>query len=164
MAGSMRKMAVYLGLVEDEDGYEDYDQSYDGDYEPEQGYDTQEPAATRAIRVTRPDERAPAPSGRSAAAAAAEGYRITTLHPRTYNEARQIGEQFRDGSPVIMNLSDMDDSDAKRLVDFAAGLVFGRHGSIEKVTQKVFLLTPHNVEITAEDKSRMAGAGFFNQS
>ena len=93
-----------------------------------------------------------------------DAYRITTLHPRTYNEARTIGEHFRDGTPVIMNLTEMGDADAKRLVDFAAGLVFGRHGSIERVTQKVFLLTPANVEITAEDKSRLAGAGFFNQS
>lgn len=169
MAGAMRKMAVYLGLVEDE-GYDDeqgYDQGYDG---ADGSYDAREHGAPRAIRMARPDDR---PAERQAATAVAprggtvteaEPYRITTLHPRTYNEARVIGEQFRDGSPVIMNLSDMDDSDAKRLVDFAAGLVFGRHGSIEKVTQKVFLLTPANVEITAEDKSRMAGAGFFNQS
>jgi FtsZ-interacting cell division protein YlmF len=61
-----------------------------------------------------------------------EGYRITTLHPRTYNEARQIGEHFRSGTPVIMNLTEMDDTDAKRLVDFAAGLIFGLHGSIER--------------------------------
>ena len=91
-------------------------------------------------------------------------YRITTLHPRTYNEARTIGEHFREGVPVIMNLTDMDDSDAKRLVDFSAGLVFGLHGSIERVTQKVFLLTPANVEIAAEDKSAIAEGGFFNQS
>jgi cell division inhibitor SepF len=93
-----------------------------------------------------------------------EPYRITTLHPRTYNEARTIGEQFRDGTPVIMNLTEMDDTDAKRLVDFAAGLVFGLHGSIERVTQKVFLLSPANVDVTAEDKARIAEGGFFNQS
>ena len=69
-------------------------------------------------------------------------YRITTVHPRTYNEARTIGEHFRDGTPVIMNLTEMHDTDAKRLVDFAAGLVFGLHGSIERVTNKVFLLSP----------------------
>ncbi len=68
--------------------------------------------------------------------------RITTLHPRTYNEARVIGENFRDGVPVIMNLSEMDDTDAKRLVDFAAGLVFSVRGTIERVTNKVFLLSP----------------------
>lgn len=93
-----------------------------------------------------------------------EPYRITTLHPRTYNEARTIGEHFREGTPVIMNLTEMDDTDAKRLVDFAAGLVFGLHGSIERVTQKVFLLSPANVDVTAEDKARIAEGGFFNQS
>jgi cell division inhibitor SepF len=100
----------------------------------------------------------------AASVALAEPYRITTLHPRTYNEARQIGEQFREGTPVIMNLTEMDDVDAKRLVDFAAGLVFGCHGTIERVTQKVFLLSPANVDVTAEDKARIAEGGFFNQS
>jgi cell division inhibitor SepF len=176
MAGAMRKMAVYLGLVEDEDldGYED------------DNFDEREHVVRRseepALRMTRPDElpeRSERPSRREPRASARhevhhevqqepidalDAYRITTVHPRNYNEARVIGEHFRDGTPVIMNLTDMDDSDAKRLVDFAAGLVFGRHGSIERVTQKVFLLTPANVEITAEDKSRLAGAGFFNQS
>jgi cell division inhibitor SepF len=89
--------------------------------------------------------------------------RIITIHPRTYNEARTIGEHFRDGVPVIMNLSDMEDVDAKRLVDFAAGLIFGLRGTIERVTSKVFLLSPNNVSVAAEDKERIAG-GFFNQS
>lgn len=161
MAGAMRKMAVYLGLVEDED--------VDGGYDDDEGYDERTHVVRRSdeptLRVTRPDEvpeRQAAP--RRESVDALEAYRITTVHPRNYNEARIIGEHFRDGTPVIMNLTDMDDADAKRLVDFAAGLVFGRHGSIERVTQKVFLLTPANVEITPEDKSRMAGAGFFNQS
>jgi cell division inhibitor SepF len=95
---------------------------------------------------------------------AGDPQRITTVHPRTYNEARTIGEHFRSAVPVIMNLTEMDDADAKRLVDFSAGLVFGLHGSIERVTNKVFLLTPANIEITAEDKSRIAEGGFFNQS
>jgi len=102
--------------------------------------------------------------GGGGGSAAAEAYRITTLHPRTYNEARTIGEHFRDGTPVIMNLTEMSDSDAKRLVDFAAGLVFGLRGSIERVTQRVFLLSPANVDVTAEDKARIAEGGFFNQS
>jgi cell division inhibitor SepF len=95
---------------------------------------------------------------------APQPYRITTLHPRTYNEARTIGERFRDGMPVIMNLTEMDDSDAKRLVDFAAGLSFGLRGSIERVTAKVFLISPQNVDVTAEDKARIREGGFFNQS
>ncbi len=94
----------------------------------------------------------------------AELSRITTLHPRTYNEARTVGENYRDGTPVIMNLSEMDDNDAKRLVDFAAGLIFATRGSIERVTSKVFLLSPPNVSVAAEDKARIADGGFFNQS
>nr|WP_284287416.1 cell division protein SepF [Angustibacter aerolatus] len=90
--------------------------------------------------------------------------RITTIHPRTYNEAKTIGEAFRQGVPVIMNLSDMDDADAKRLVDFAAGLVFGLHGAIERVTSKVFLLSPAHVEVLTEDKQPVAPSGLFNQS
>jgi cell division inhibitor SepF len=91
-------------------------------------------------------------------------YQITTLHPTTYNEARTIGEHFRDGVPVIMNLTEMDESDAKRLVDFAAGLVFGLRGNFERVTNRVFLLSPANVQVTAEDKAKIAEGGFFNQS
>ena len=98
------------------------------------------------------------------APAMAELHRITTIHPRTYNEARTIGEHFRESVPVIMNLTEMDDADAKRLVDFAAGLSFGLRGSIERVTNKVFLLSPQNVHVTAEDKARIAEGGFFNQS
>jgi cell division inhibitor SepF len=91
--------------------------------------------------------------------------RITTIHPRTYNEAKTIGESFRDGTPVIMNLSDMSDADAKRLVDFAAGLVFGLHGAIERVTSKVFLLSPAHVEVATEEAEASPTArGFFNQS
>jgi cell division inhibitor SepF len=88
--------------------------------------------------------------------------KITTLHPRSYSEARTIGEQYRDGTPVIMNLTEMDEADAKRLVDFAAGLAFGLRGSIEKVTNRVFLLSPPNVDVAAEDKRRLAEGAFFN--
>ena len=91
-------------------------------------------------------------------------YQITTLHPTTYREARTIGEHFRDGVPVIMNLTEMDESDARRLVDFAAGLAFGLRGKIERVTNRVFLLSPANVQVTAEDKAKIAEGGFFNQS
>ncbi len=160
----MRKMAVYLGLVEDEehDGYDGYDgEGYD---EPSPNV-VRRPDAPAQLRVTRPDETAVSYTPpRRTAVEAVDAYRITTMHPRTYNEARTIGEHFREGIPVIMNLTDMDDADAKRLVDFSAGLVFGMHGSIERVTNKVFLLTPANVEITAEDKSMIAEGGFFNQS
>jgi cell division inhibitor SepF len=87
--------------------------------------------------------------------------KITTLHPRSYMEARTIGERYRDGAPVIMNLTDMADADAKRLVDFAAGLAFAMRGSMDKVTNKVFLISPPDVDVTAEDRRRIAEGGFF---
>ena len=90
--------------------------------------------------------------------------RIITLHPRFYNEARTIGEHFREGNPVIINLTDMDESEHKRLVDFASGLAFGLHGTIERVTKKVFLISPANLQVSSEDKSTAAQASFFNQS
>src|SRR4051812_31931790 len=248
MAGAMRKMGIYLGLVEDDDarGYGRYDarqaehpdddrryggryadERYDGRYDDEYSGNyvddelevddapparDPEPLPVRRERAARPIGLAPAgpsrasamsgsgsanaglgnsamssaPVGATAAklvvrepvaavaepapaptpapAPAPQPYRITTLHPRTYNEARTIGERFRDGMPVIMNLTEMDDSDAKRLVDFAAGLSFGLRGSIERVTAKVFLLSPQNVDVTAEDKARIREGGFFNQS
>ena len=164
MASAMRKMAVYLGLVEDDrryaENYEAYDE-YDDYDEPADEVEPAAPAApARADYAGYPtDHRIETVSPQQVELA-----RITTLHPRTYNEARNIGEHFRDGTPVIMNLTEMVDSDARRLVDFAAGLIFGLRGSIDKVTNKVFLLSPANVEVTAEDKARIAERGFFNQS
>jgi cell division inhibitor SepF len=175
MASAMRKMAVYLGLVEDDHRYDD---RYSGDFDPEE-YDEHgdqgdqgdllDPADRAEIYVGHAE--AGLENGRTTSewhagtmTQTTDLARITTLHPRTYNEARTIGEHFRDGTPVIMNLTEMVDSDAKRLVDFAAGLIFGLRGSIERVTNKVFLLSPANVEVAAEDKARIVERGFFNQS
>jgi cell division inhibitor SepF len=171
MAGAMRKAMVYLGLVEEDDryDYDEYDQ-YDGDgTDPNDdrraGVTSHRTAGATALREDRHGAVATMPDRRPSASASSRAFdRITTIHPRTYNEAKQIGESFRESTPVIMNLSDMDDSDAKRLVDFAAGLVFGLRGTIERVTNKVFLLSPADVTVTAEDKARMAESGFFNQS
>ena len=87
--------------------------------------------------------------------------RIVTLNPTGYSEARDIGEAFRDGNPVIMNLTEMDNADAKRLVDFAAGLAFALRGAMDKVTNKVFLLSPPDIDVTAEDRRRLAEGGMF---
>lgn len=95
---------------------------------------------------------------------APSAYRIITLQPRSYNEARTIGEHYRLGNPVIINLDDMEEAERKRLVDFASGLVFGLHGTIERVSLKVFLLSPANVNVSTEDKAAAAQASFFNQS
>lgn len=164
MAGALRKTMVYLGLAE-EDASQDRYGDYDG-YDDSDGYD-EEPAqdAGHTAAVTQlPTKRAVASVVRDVEVGRLS--RITTIHPRTYNEAKNIGEWFRDQVPVIMNLSDMDDADAKRLVDFAAGLVFGLHGSIERVTSKVFLLSPAHVEVSADqpEVAPAATRGFFNQS
>ena len=138
--------------------YEEYDEYAEAEVVPVRrvaagrGWEDAEPRAMAPVHDYREPVDEPA------------SYRITTLHPRTYNEARTIGEHFREHVPVIMNLTEMDDADAKRLVDFAAGLSFGLRGSIERVTNKVFLLSPQNITVTAEDKARIAEGGFFNQS
>jgi cell division inhibitor SepF len=90
--------------------------------------------------------------------------RIVTLHPTSFAEARAIGEHYRDGTPVIMNLTELDDADARRLVDFAAGLAFAMRGSMDKVTNKVFLISPPNQDPTAEDKRRIAEGGLLNRT
>jgi len=160
----MHKMAVYLGLVEEDRRYDDGFDSYEEytEYEEQPEELPSEPAGQANLLAGDMSTAAARPAGTTVQAT--DLTRITTLHPRTYNEARTIGEHFREGTPVIMNLTEMVDSDAKRLVDFAAGLIFGLRGSIERVTNKVFLLSPANIEVTAEDKARMAERGFFNQS
>ena len=158
MANALKRVANYLGLMDD----------------PE--FDT--PIATSTAPATTSSDvrikpRSPRPVSSVATTSSAEVApqlelpvldRIVTLHPRFYNEARTIGEHFRLGNPVIINLTDMDESEHKRLVDFASGLAFGLHGTIERVTKKVFLLSPANVSIDVEDKSAAAQASFFNQS
>jgi cell division inhibitor SepF len=169
MAERLKRAAAWLGLVTD-DRYADYDDAADFDDVTEDD-SAREPLDTpeRPATVTPLESRRPAAVAAAATTTlaphprTADMSRIMTVHPRTYNEARIVGEYFRDGVPVIMNLSDMEDVDAKRLVDFAAGLIFGLRGSIERVTSKVFLLSPHDVTVAAEDKERIAG-GFFNQS
>ena len=164
MSGAMRRIGEYLGLLEDTGRYDEYADDTSSEIETTtQGRVEERPRERRPAPVADLSERrrpAPVPT----TGTVSELSRITALHPRTYNEARTIGERFRDGMPVIMNLTEMDDSDAKRLVDFAAGLSFGLRGSIERVTAKVFLLSPQNVDVTAEDKARIREGGFFNQS
>ncbi|WP_127128293.1 cell division protein SepF [Georgenia sp. SYP-B2076] len=163
MAGTMRKMMEYLSLAEPEDElYEDAEA---------EGYrDEEEPA--REARPDRTEHRAEVtPISRAAVLRTEEPVvtedlrRIVTVHPSTYNEARVIGEAFREGTPVIMNLTGMSESDAKRMVDFSAGLVFGLHGAIERVTNRVFLLSPATVEVDNDrpDGDRRSGR-FFNQN
>ncbi len=144
MASSVRKMAVYLGLMEDQ--------------EPT----TAPVAASRPLRTV---ESLPGVSTPTEAPSISDGVsRITTLHPRSYNDAKPVGSYFRQGIPVIMNLTELNDIDARRIVDFAAGLTFGLNGRIERITSKVFLLSPANVDLGASARAQLLEDGFYNQS
>jgi cell division inhibitor SepF len=143
--GSVRKASAWLGLVEDND-----ERYYDDEYaESDRAGDSW---------VTDPRVRVVSETAQE------EGRRIATVSPDGFRDARSIGELFRDGVPVIMNLTSMEPADAKRVVDFAAGLTFGLRGSIERVATRVFLLTPADTQIVNGEPGTHAQDGFFNQS
>lgn len=160
MAGALRKTMLYLGLADGDGEREQYVDEYD---EPEAMMVDDYEAEVTPLHPQSAPARATAAS---ALHSGGEIRRITTIHPRSYNDARKIGEAFRANTPVIMNLSDMDDADAKRLVDFAAGLILGLQGTLERVTNKVFLLSPASVEVTGEAgrPGETSRGSFFNQS
>jgi cell division inhibitor SepF len=154
MAGVWKKTLNYLGLVEDdEDFVEDMPEA--------------EPAPVRRMRPQAvrevPSETegvvrtiaSPRHTGASSA--------IHKSEPKRFNEAREVADRFKEGTAVIMNLQGTDDTIARRLVDFASGLVYGLDGKIELVANRVYLLTPANVEVSAEERERIAGGGFYNQ-
>ena len=152
MSNAMRRVANYLGLVDDPEIANSVETS--APRVPDVRIRTREARHVTSVVTTDAAPQLDLPVLD----------RIITLHPRFYNEARTIGEHYRLGNPVIINLTDMDESERKRLVDFASGLVFGHHGTIERVTSKVFLLSPANVKVSSEDKAAAAEASFFNQS
>jgi len=186
---ALQKLKAYFGMVPaDEDGYDDGYEEYDDGYDQpparsrsryrdvDDGYE--EPAAR--VRPRSASAEPPATLGALAVDRQPEPVarlrpvvepvpspvrdplsRITTLHPTSYIEARAIGEHYREGIPVIINLTEMENADAKRIVDFAAGLAFAVRGSMDKVTNKVFLLSPPDVDVTAEDRRRIAEGGLF---
>jgi cell division inhibitor SepF len=158
MSNPMRRVANYLGLMDDPE------------FDTPQAPSTPAIATTGDVRIKTREQRSVTSVRQPSVVEVAPQLdlpvldRIITLHPRFYNEARTIGEHFRQGNPVIINLTEMDESEHKRLVDFASGLAFGLHGTIERVTKKVFLISPANVNVSTEDKSAAAQASFFNQS
>jgi cell division inhibitor SepF len=164
MANPLRKTMVYLGLADEEFDYEDEAPTAPAapvERHADRHADrTVAPSASRA-QVT-PLRRAPAPR----AQAPSDMNKIFTVHPRTYNDAPLIAESFRDGIPVIMNLSQMSEPDARRLIDFASGLSEGLYGKIERVTNKVFLLSPAHVAVSGDTAEAEQGvdASFFAQS
>jgi len=151
MGNPLKKTMVYLGLADEE---EFVDEEFEGapvhntaqHREPhreqyrEETHDEEKTAPVTPLRR-------PAVVRQPAADAVNE---IVTVHPKQYRDAQTIAEQYRDGLPVIINVSQMSDADARRLIDFASGLVMGLYGRIERVTSKVFLLTPENIAVTGD--------------
>lgn len=147
MAGFFRKALIYLGLVED-DEFEEL-------MEYEEAEVPEAPPSRRAQRETaRVSSLQPVSTGQ---------VRVHMVEPKSFNDAEQIGQKFKADIPVIINLQQADPELAKRLIDFASGLTYGLDGGIQRVADRVFLLTPHNVEVSAEDKRWLRERGFFNQ-
>jgi cell division inhibitor SepF len=164
MAGVWRKTLIYLGLAEEDEEYEDY--AYDDLESPEQ-----------------PRRRAPASTGRRTSVAEAEprtaqrrdgvvtampslqSPRFHLVQPSAFNDAQEIGDKFREGFSVIMNLQNADPDLSRRLVDFASGLAYGLGGSMQPAADRVFLITPAGVAVSAEERRRaLEDSGFFNQA
>lgn len=144
--GSVRKASAWLGLVDDNDDERYYDDDYAEGQEHGEAWVTD--ARVKVASDTTEEK----------------GRRIGTITPDSFRDARAVGELFREGVPVIVNLTNMEPTDAKRVVDFAAGLIFGLRGSIDRVSSRVFLLTPANTEIVSGGTASRHGDGFFNQS
>jgi cell division inhibitor SepF len=168
MSNPLKKTMVYLGLADEELEYDEQPQEH-----------TAQRPATPAPAVTAVPHPAPVaplpgrapvtPLRKSTTArnvSVQEMNEILTVHPRQYRDAQAIAESFREGVPVIINLSQMSEGDARRLIDFASGLSQGLYGKIERVTPKVFLLSPSHVVVSGEHGGQEAevDASFFAQS
>lgn len=153
MAGVWKKTLNYLGLTEE-------------DEELVEEMPDAEPAPVRRMRPQAVRE-VPSDAGGVVRTIASPRTNATgAIHksePKRFNEAREVADRFKEGTAVIMNLQSTEDSIARRLVDFASGLVYGLDGKIELVANRVYLLTPDDVEVSAEERERLAGGGFYNQ-
>ena len=153
MAGVWKKTMNYLGLVEDDEEFvEDLPEA--------------EPAPVRRMRPQSVREIPADAEGVVRTIASPRPAATGAIHksePKRFNEARDVADRFKEGTAVIMNLQSTEDSIARRLVDFASGLVYGLDGKIELVANRVYLLTPADVEVSAEERERLAGGGFYNQ-
>ncbi len=178
---------VYFGLAEDrETGYDDYDEEPDPREHEEQLENRyrERPNVRRLQSRRRRDEiddifaddspserrttvlRSVGQGGGSVAAGRANGrdVRVHLVIPKSFNDAQDVADKFKDSIPVILNLQSSDADLSKRLIDFASGLTYALDGGMQRIADKVFLLTPRNVEVSAEERARLIEKGFFNQS
>ena len=172
------KTLVYFGLAEPEDGYHDEPEPQEPERELEERY-TERPNVRRlqTRRRSRDDiddifaDESPRSGGRTRVLrpvengrAGGSGVQVHLVVPKSFNDAQQVADQFKDAIPVILNLQGTDTDLSKRLIDFASGLTYALDGGMQRIADKVFLLTPRNVEVSAEERARLIEKGFFNQS
>ncbi len=161
-----RKTMVYLGLVDDEE-FDDYEEQPADEAPAQTPYKTEPNVRKLHPREVRRDIVAPvnAPAGGPVRPVGGGGLKnaMHIIDPKGFGDAEQIGEKYRQNIPVLMNLQYVDTDLAKRLIDFASGLTYGLGGSIQRAADKVFLLVPAQMEVSAEDKLRMQEQGLFNQ-
>ncbi len=176
---------VYFGLAEDHDHGPEYEDEYGPETSSEEIFDTRrerererEPAApVRRLPTSRrrrdeiddifaDDEPIAASRTRVLRPVDNNGgdVKVHLVIPRNFNDAQQVADQFKRSVPVILNLQTTDHELSKRLIDFASGLTYACDGGMQRIAEKVFLLTPRNVEVSAEEKARLIDKGFFNQS
>ncbi len=182
---SWHRALVYFGLAEDAP-HDDFEREREPVREPappaDDGYAAERPNVRRLAARRRRDEfddifadddddrggrRQTAvlrsvPGGRGGANGG--GVRVHLVLPKSFNDAQQVADKFKDSVPVILNLQSVDNDLAKRLIDFASGLTYALDGGMQRIAEKVFMLTPRNVEISAEERARLIEKGFFNQS
>ena len=173
---------VYFGIAEeedewDEDGYlteEDLERTYSErpnvrrltprrrqqEFDDWTDPEPEEAAPRTAAMRTRGNRRPAEP----AAVRAVPSVQVHLVVPRSFNDAQQIADKFKDAIPVILNLQGADQELSKRLIDFTSGLTYALDGGMQRVADKVFLLTPRNVQVSAEERARLLERGFFNQA
>jgi cell division inhibitor SepF len=156
-------MGTFLGFVEDYD--DEYGEAAEPTTTPARGGEAApvrtEPSNVRRLPPVRSEEGG---GGTATKVRSVTGNKVHLTDPTTFNDVEEVGEHFRNGVPVIMNLAGATESVAKRLLDFASGLIFGLDGRIERVGDRVFLLTPAGVDVSTEERRRLTERGFFNQA
>lgn len=179
LSDSLRKVAVYFGLAEDREYYDDepeYREPRAPERETESRYE-ERPNVRRLQSRRRRDEiddifgEDPASERRTAPLRAVGGrangrgeVRVHLVVPKSFNDAQDVADKFKDSIPVIINLQSSETDLSKRLIDFASGLTYALDGGMQRIADKVFLLTPRNVEVSAEERAALIEKGFFNQS
>ena len=168
------KTLVYFGLKEEV--YSDHDSEPEPEHEIEDRYRERPNVRRLQSRRRRDDfddifaDEAPSRSARETRVlrpvsnGRAESVQVHLVVPKSFNDAQQIADQFKDDVPVILNLQGTDTDLSKRLIDFASGLTYALDGGMQRIADKVFLLTPRNVDVSAEERARLIEKGFFNQS